>query len=150
MTSQGPVGVSTSRSACASTRRPIDDKIARRFAHILRDLTEKKPARQKTRDRILDVAIELFLREGFKGTPITDIERRAGLAAGTGSFYRHFPSKDAVYAPSTTVRSPDAWRKSKPSGRRWSSPADPHDQMLFLAKQALTPCTGSRRSSSSC
>ena len=49
-----------------------------------------------TRERILDAALDLFSDVGFEGTTISDVERRVGLAAGTGSFYRHFPSKEAL------------------------------------------------------
>src|SRR5205085_1218095 len=52
--------------------------------------------RSTTRERILDAAMDLFAQDGFTGTTITEIERRVGLAAGTGSLYRHFPSKEAV------------------------------------------------------
>jgi AcrR family transcriptional regulator len=47
-----------------------------------------------TRERLLDVALDLFAEEGFRGTTITEVERRAGLTPGTGSFYRHFASKE--------------------------------------------------------
>lgn len=50
-----------------------------------------------TRDRILDAALRRFARHGFDGTTVTDIEADAGLAAGSGSFYRHFRSKDEVF-----------------------------------------------------
>jgi AcrR family transcriptional regulator len=50
-----------------------------------------------TRERILAAALGLFLERGFDGTTISDIERAVGLAAGTGSFYRHFRSKDDVF-----------------------------------------------------
>ncbi|MET0903947.1 MAG: TetR/AcrR family transcriptional regulator [Acidimicrobiales bacterium] len=49
-----------------------------------------------TRERILDAALDLFVEEGFGGATITEVERRVGLTAGTGSFYRHFPSKEAL------------------------------------------------------
>ncbi|MER7900925.1 TetR/AcrR family transcriptional regulator [Streptomyces sp. NPDC096046] len=49
-----------------------------------------------TRTRILDAAWDLFLREGFAGTTVTQIEASAGLSAGSGSFYRHFRSKGEV------------------------------------------------------
>jgi AcrR family transcriptional regulator len=49
-----------------------------------------------TRERILDAALELFAEAGFQGTTISEVERRVGLAPGTGSFYRHFPSKEAL------------------------------------------------------
>jgi len=49
-----------------------------------------------TRERILDAALELFVERGAPGTTVSDIERAVGLAAGTGSFYRHFRSKEDV------------------------------------------------------
>jgi AcrR family transcriptional regulator len=48
----------------------------------------------RTRDRILDVAFDMFVTEGFGGTAIIEVERRVGLKPGTGSFYRHFRSKE--------------------------------------------------------
>src|SRR6516165_3304255 len=53
-------------------------------------------ARTDTRDRILEAAIDLFAEQGFSGATISEVERRVGLAAGTGSLYRHFPSKEAL------------------------------------------------------
>ncbi|HEX4532571.1 MAG TPA: helix-turn-helix domain-containing protein [Acidimicrobiia bacterium] len=53
--------------------------------------------RPNTRERILAASLELFLERGFDGTSISDIERAVGLAAGTGSFYRHFRSKEDVF-----------------------------------------------------
>ena len=53
-------------------------------------------AKPSTRERILDAALDLFVEQGFTGTPITAVERRVGLAAGTGSFYRHFRSKEEL------------------------------------------------------
>ncbi|MEX2554222.1 MAG: TetR/AcrR family transcriptional regulator [Actinomycetota bacterium] len=49
-----------------------------------------------TRVRILDAAWELFLRQGFVGTTVTQIEAAAELSPGSGSFYRHFRSKQDV------------------------------------------------------
>lgn len=53
-------------------------------------------AQGRTRDRIIDAALDLFAEHGFAGTPITAIEREVGLAAGTGSFHRHFRSKEEL------------------------------------------------------
>ena len=50
----------------------------------------------RTRERILDVAWDLFLRQGFAGTTVTQIEAAADLSPGSGSFYRHFRSKQDV------------------------------------------------------
>ena len=48
------------------------------------------------RERILEVALDLFAEEGVSGTTISAIERRVGLAAGTGSLHRHFRSKEEL------------------------------------------------------
>jgi AcrR family transcriptional regulator len=60
-------------------------------------MTKTAVQRPTTRERILAASLELFLERGFDGTTISDIERAVGLAAGTGSFYRHFRSKDDVF-----------------------------------------------------
>ncbi len=58
--------------------------------------TRQRPPRRETRDRILDVAMDVFAEDGFGGATISEVERRVGLAVGTGSLYRHFPSKEAL------------------------------------------------------
>jgi AcrR family transcriptional regulator len=55
--------------------------------------------RPTTRERILAAALDLFIDRGVAGTTVSDIERAVGLAAGTGSFYRHFRSKEDVVVP---------------------------------------------------
>jgi AcrR family transcriptional regulator len=60
-------------------------------------VTKTAIRRPSTRERILAASLELFLERGFDGTTISDIERAVGLAAGTGSFYRHFRSKEDVF-----------------------------------------------------
>jgi AcrR family transcriptional regulator len=52
--------------------------------------------RVSTRSRILDAAWRLFSERGFAGTTVSEIEAASLLAAGSGSFYRHFASKEAV------------------------------------------------------
>ena len=54
------------------------------------------PRTPRTRERLLDAALDLFIEQGFEGTTITEVERRVGLTPGTGSFYRHFRSKDEL------------------------------------------------------
>ncbi|MGI5171355.1 TetR/AcrR family transcriptional regulator [Spirillospora sp. CA-253888] len=49
-----------------------------------------------TRDRILDVAMELFSTRGFRGTSITQIEKAAGLTPGAGGIYHHFRTKEEL------------------------------------------------------
>ena len=49
-----------------------------------------------TRDRIVAAARSAFATRGVDGTPITDLEEAAGLAPGSGGFYRYFKTKDEV------------------------------------------------------
>lgn len=56
-------------------------------------------AKTPTRERILDAALALFIEKGVAGTTVSDIERAVGLAAGTGSFYRHYKSKEELIVP---------------------------------------------------
>jgi AcrR family transcriptional regulator len=51
-----------------------------------------------TRQRIMDRSLELFARQGVAGTTVVEIEEAAGLSPGSGSFYRHFENKEAVFA----------------------------------------------------
>jgi AcrR family transcriptional regulator len=56
------------------------------------------PDPRPTRQRIIDEAMRLFGEQGYAATTIAQIEEAAGLSAGSGSLYRHFPSKDALLA----------------------------------------------------
>lgn len=52
--------------------------------------------KQKTRDRIVDVAAAAFREHGAAGVGVADIMKRAGLTHG--GFYAHFKSKDELLA----------------------------------------------------
>lgn len=54
---------------------------------------------RSTKERILDVAFELFVERGFAGTTVTEIEKKAGLTGGSGGFYRHFRCKEDLLRP---------------------------------------------------
>lgn len=47
-----------------------------------------------TRDRVLDAALRAFASKGVDGTPITELEEAAGLAPGSGGFYRYYRTKE--------------------------------------------------------
>jgi AcrR family transcriptional regulator len=58
-----------------------------------------RPSREdaeKLGEKILAVATELFLSEGYGGTSIETVARRAGIAKRT--FYHRFPDKAALFA----------------------------------------------------
>lgn len=49
--------------------------------------------RHPTADRLIAAALRLFAAEGVAATPIVKVEQAAGLAPGSGAFYKHFRSK---------------------------------------------------------
>lgn len=49
---------------------------------------------RRTRDRILEAALDLFERHGYDATTTSEIAAAAGVTAMT--FFRHFPTKAAV------------------------------------------------------
>lgn len=58
---------------------------------------ETRPLRadaQRNRERILQVAFEAFAAEGLS-VPVREITRRAGVS--TGTFSRHFPTKESLF-----------------------------------------------------
>lgn len=57
--------------------------------------------KQKTRQRIVECARELFNRRGFADVSIEEIMQRAGLTRG--GFYNHFKAKEELYAEAVSV-----------------------------------------------
>jgi AcrR family transcriptional regulator len=51
-------------------------------------------ARERTRQRLLDVSLRLFVRQGYAGTTVRDIADAAGLSVGL--MFHYFPSKQAL------------------------------------------------------
>ncbi|MBQ9269101.1 MAG: TetR/AcrR family transcriptional regulator [Oscillospiraceae bacterium] len=50
----------------------------------------------ETHQRILDSGLEMFLENGFERTNLRDLCAKAGVT--TGSFYRHFESKEDIFS----------------------------------------------------
>jgi TetR/AcrR family transcriptional regulator, fatty acid metabolism regulator protein len=48
----------------------------------------------QTKEKIYEVALQLFIENGFENVSITDITQQVGMAKGT--FYTHFKSKDQI------------------------------------------------------
>ena len=49
---------------------------------------------ERTRDRLLTAALELFAKHGYDGTSVSQIAARAGVTEMT--FFRHFPGKASL------------------------------------------------------
>jgi len=52
--------------------------------------------KDRTRAQLLEAAEQIFVRQGYHSTLVSDIVQQAGV--GQGTFYRHFKSKRAVLA----------------------------------------------------
>jgi AcrR family transcriptional regulator len=57
-------------------------------------MTQTGTRREATRARLLEVALELFARQGYDATTAAQIAEAAGVTEMT--FFRHFPSKSAL------------------------------------------------------
>lgn len=80
----------------------------------------KKEETKPTKQRILEVAIDLFSREGFSAVSIRDITRAVGIKES--SLYNHFNSKDQILAQILT--------EFQAEYRRVLPPLDLVDQIL--------------------
>lgn len=49
----------------------------------------------ESREQILDVALELFSRQGYRGTTMREIAERCDRS--TGIVYHHFPDKESIF-----------------------------------------------------
>jgi len=57
--------------------------------------TRARPsAPTEKRDAILEAALDCFVEQGFHGTAVPEVAKRAGIA--TGTIYHYFPSKEAM------------------------------------------------------
>jgi AcrR family transcriptional regulator len=52
--------------------------------------------RHPTAKRLIEHALRLFVERGVDATAIVKIEQAAGLAPGSGAFYKHFRSKEQL------------------------------------------------------
>jgi AcrR family transcriptional regulator len=88
---------------------------------------------ERSRAAILDAALRLFSKQGYRGTSIREIAGEAGIS--TGNVYHHFPDKEALFRTLldqywTAIDSPDF-----PFNRALAAGAFPHD-LEALARAA--------------
>lgn len=99
--------------------------------------TTVKKTRGNTRERLLDEAFPLFVERGFDGTPITDIERAAGLLPGNGSFYRHFGSKEELLRAAIERELARIIADSRRARSDLRVPTDPRAAQIVRARHTL-------------
>jgi AcrR family transcriptional regulator len=56
---------------------------------------QRQARSEQSRRQVLDVALQLFSRQGYRATSVRDIADTAGVS--TGNVYHHFPDKEAIF-----------------------------------------------------
>ncbi|MGW4094311.1 TetR/AcrR family transcriptional regulator [Nocardia sp. NPDC004750] len=56
----------------------------------------------KTKARLVEEAMRLFARQGYRATSVEQIQVASGLTAGSGAFYKHFKSKRELLEAAVT------------------------------------------------
>ncbi len=56
---------------------------------------QRQARSEQSRRHVLDIALQLFSRQGYRATTVRDIADTAGVS--TGSVYHHFPDKEAIF-----------------------------------------------------
>jgi len=81
-------------------------------------LKKRAESQNRTRQKIIEAAIELHQTQGLTGTSMRDIAKRANVGAVT--VYRHFPDEEALagacsgtYFERHPFPDPDSWREIK-------------------------------------
>ena len=93
-----------------------------------------------TRERLLDASLRSFASVGVEGTVITDLEKAAGLAPGSGGFYRYFRTKEEVL-DAVVRREIDRVRAARSDHSGHSGPDGSGDTRAALAAE-LTASLG--------
>jgi AcrR family transcriptional regulator len=56
---------------------------------------QREEKSERSRRAVLDAALYLFSRQGYRATAVRDIAKRARVS--TGNLYHHFPDKEAIF-----------------------------------------------------
>jgi TetR/AcrR family transcriptional repressor of nem operon len=101
--------------------------------------------KKETRERILTSAGRLFNRKGFSEVSIEEIMTAAGLTHG--GFYRHFGSKDELYAEAIRhflhKATPEPWQRPQSESCDPNAPFARFVLDAYLSRQHLEDVEGS-------
>jgi AcrR family transcriptional regulator len=97
------------------------------------------PSRKLARDRVFEVAADLFYREGVRAVGVDTIVKQAGVAKI--SLYRSFPSKDDLVVAYLENRNAEFWLQWDEAFDRYKDDprAQLHAIMTYLARRTSKP-----------
>ncbi len=56
---------------------------------------QREEKSERSRRQVLDAALQLFSRQGYRATSVREIAEAAGVS--TGNLYHHFPDKESIF-----------------------------------------------------
>jgi len=100
--------------------------------------TKKSPERKTARERLTEVAADLFYRKGIRAVGVEEIVKEAGVAKI--SLYRSFPSKDDLVVAYLEDRRAAFWRWWDEAFAQYDDPRRQLDAiMTYLADWTTQP-----------
>jgi AcrR family transcriptional regulator len=100
-----------------------------------------KNARSDAAERILREAMRLFAERGYERTSVADIQKAAGLTAGSGAMYKHYRSKEALLHEGINGYIAEA-RRTRTNLEDPTTPA--HEALAWHARATLERLSGRR------
>jgi AcrR family transcriptional regulator len=97
-------------------------------------LTRRSEVPDATRERILAAAVDLFAARGYGEVAVSDVAAQAGTAKG--SVYRHFESKEALFAAAVESVVAGVVGDVRAAAERAGGQLDPSAAMLALVMSA--------------
>jgi AcrR family transcriptional regulator len=97
------------------------------------------PGRKLAREKVFQVAADLFYRKGIRAVGVEEIVKQAGVAKI--SLYRNFASKDDLVVAYLENRNAEFWRQWDEAFARYDGdpPAQLEAIMTYLAKRTTQP-----------
>ena len=107
-------------------------------------LTRTQKRQAATREKIFRVAMELFAKNGFENTTVSEITEAADI--GKGTFFTYFPTKEAIFRQpgemameSMTLAAEQGLNAGKPIAKILknvlTASADWHEENKFITQQ---------------
>src|ERR1700745_2466596 len=93
--------------------------------------------RLATRERIIEVAQQLFAAKGFESTTTRDIAREAEI--GVGTLFNYFPNKEEIVASLLAEAVAGAHRRFAAEGAKADSLADDLFALIAAGLRKLKP-----------
>lgn len=85
-----------------------------------------------TKQKILNAGLEIFIKNGYKGTATLDIAKEAGVAEVT--LFRHFKTKENIFMSAIEPILLDSFKDSVTHAMNFKK----HDKIKYILKERIT------------